>query len=1117
MDILLYAIVLSILKSAYGDDCPCLGRDNARLATFECSATQQCPSNAKSIQDYCGCGCQVCTKDVGQSCGGILSRSGTCSPGLVCANARNNNQIDFKNKAVGVCIEESKINKPAKKSKCGKSIAVKKFTSGVIYDYLHGNEKSCSYRFKGRRNQRVYASIRHVSFLGKQSKKCIPKFTLRDFSVKNKQSEVGIICTHNDLLEKGSFTSSSPKSQIMYKGPSKKPGYVVIEFRFLNEGETVTVAPVTVAPPTVTRAPPVERRVSCAASQDGSYMFSNPSCDSDGNFMRLQCQEWGANLNPDTCICVDPIHGSRTRNSPPYCHSVDLPENQCSSEVEMTKRRVQESADAWALNGISFFPPKCDEKGNYLPLQCRESLYPFCRCVDSKWGNVTNSLVPDCDIPIQPSPTPLAAESEVDYRELRCPRFRCNILCRFGYQMDENDCPICACKRASPDEKTDIERCFAETDRLGRQIAEMMKTGKPSIPFPEIPICDSDGNYVKRQCTYIHGCYCVDPVTGRPSGFQNPDCLEYKPCVKRRIQSIVDVLTKGNSHKSAKKLTKLLDKDMANNLLQISKLTTTQDKELLAKTYIEQCTQFGDYNGTQCDPNGNCWCVDVAGQTVVGNRRSGVPVSECYGDQRQNSQIPMIVNDLYDHWLDMNVTYPFYCTISHVTEEEDRHYFWSKDGVPINPNTHPRITTEVVYYDFLRQASMMMVINNVTAQDDGIYRCEMTDTARDFHLSSTPVRFNVLAHTVTHAQAPPLPVPCNMTACENYCKYGYRLDSRNCPTCQCKSFTEAEQMIVFYNMITSRKNIFGSKGGRCKMERTRALEIIHNANLTLSMETFYAPVRLHSPPTCDNDGNYEPVQCREYVGCFCVNIMTGEPSGRKAPECTKLRKCINQQIDSMMHIVGRLSDKKKSRKTAIQVKKEPTVSSIRSELFKVAMSKLPEKFANEESDFPVPNCEGHGEFIPQICSLYLGECWCVDSYGDELAGTRVREGEPLINCFQDFGVTSGPSIETPNDTLNALEVSVRTGDTAILPCRVSGKTPDTYIQWSVRSISMDVWTIVDDRFSIIGDQLTDFSLEIQNVRGLDAGYYSCSVYSTSRQFRAYTSRRSAGVMLHVLV
>ncbi|XP_071960128.1 thyroglobulin-like [Antedon mediterranea] len=1114
MKILLLGLVIVTVKSVSGDDCPCLAKDNSRLTTYECPATGQCSSDV--MQDYCGCGCQVCTKNVGQSCGGWLSRSGTCSPGLVCANKRNNNQIDLKTKTVGICIEEENMKKAAKKGKCGKSIVVKKQPSGVIYDYLRGNEKSCNYRFKGRRNQRVYASIKHVSFMGKQSKKCIPRFTLRDFSAKNKQSDVGVICTLSDVIDKGSFTSSSAKAQIMYKGPSKKTGYVLIEFRFLNEGESVTVAPQT----SVTSPPPtVERGGRCAAAlKGGTYMYEDPSCDSDGNFMHLQCQEWGADLKEDRCICVDPIDGTKTANRPPFCHSIELPTNQCSAEIEMTKRRVQESADPWALNGISYFPPKCDSKGNYVSLQCRESLYPFCRCVDKKFGNLTNTIAPDCDTQIEPSPTPVVAQSEVINRELRCPRFRCNILCRFGYNMGADNCPTCTCKRAQPGEKTDIERCFAESDRLGREIVEMMKNGQPSIPFPELPVCDSNGNYVKRQCTQLHGCYCVDPVTGRPSGFMTPECAEYKPCVKKRIQSITEILTNANSVKSAKKLSKLLEKDMANNLLQIKKLTTTADKDLLAQTYVEECTQFGDFNGTQCDPNRGCWCVDIDGQNVVGNRRTGVPSSECYGDQRQNAQIPMVVNDLYDHWLDVNITYPFYCTISHVTEEEDRYYYWTKNGVPINPNTHPRLTTEVVFYDFLQQASMMMTIRNVSQDDDGIYRCEMVDGSRDFHLSSTPVRFHVLTYEEIRAQAPPLPVPCNMTGCPNYCKYGYRLDLNNCPTCACKSFTEAEQMVVFYNMITERTNIFGSKGGRCQMERASALEVIRNANLTSqSTESFYAPVRLHAPPLCDDDGNYEQVQCREYVGCFCVNVFTGEPSGRKAPECTKLRKCINQQIDSMLHIVGRLSDQKKARKKAVSIKTEATVSSIRSELFKVAMDKLPEKFANEDSDYPVPNCEGHGEYIPQICSLYLGECWCVDSYGDELPGTRVREGEPLINCFQDFGVISGPSIQTPNNTFDAVEVSVRTGDSATLPCRVSSKTPDTYVQWSVRSISLDVWMLVDSRYTIIGDHVTDFSLKINDVTGMDSGYYSCNVYSTSRQFRSYTSRRSAGVMLNVLV
>lgn len=41
----------------------------------------------------------------------------------------------------------------------------------------------------------------------------------------------------------------------------------------------------------------------------------------------------------------------------------------------------------------------------------------------------------------------------------------------------------------------------------------------------------------------------------------------------------------------------------------------------------------------------------------------------------------------------------------------------------------------------------------------------------------------------------------------------------------------------------------------------------------------------------------------------------------------------------------------------------------------------------------VPKCKPDGQYDDMQCMEALGLCWCVDTYGNEIPGTRIR-GEP---------------------------------------------------------------------------------------------------------------------------
>uniref|UniRef100_A0A3Q2YKC0 Thyroglobulin type-1 domain-containing protein n=1 Tax=Hippocampus comes TaxID=109280 RepID=A0A3Q2YKC0_HIPCM len=46
----------------------------------------------------------------------------------------------------------------------------------------------------------------------------------------------------------------------------------------------------------------------------------------------------------------------------------------------------------------------------------------------------------------------------------------------------------------------------------------------------------------------------------------------------------------------------------------------------------------------------------------------------------------------------------------------------------------------------------------------------------------------------------------------------------------------------------------------------------------------------------------------------------------------------------------------------------------------------------------VPQCDAHGQYTPQQCHGSIGQCWCVDSNGQERAGTRTPSGVPPVDC-----------------------------------------------------------------------------------------------------------------------
>ncbi|XP_028286323.1 hemopexin-like [Parambassis ranga] len=128
-------------------------------------------------------------------------------------------------------------------------------------------------------------------------------------------------------------------------------------------------------------------------------------------------------------------------------------------------------------------------------------------------------------------------------------------------------------------------------------------------------------------------------------------------------------------------------------------------------------------------------------------------------------------------------------------------------------------------------------------------------------------------------------------------------------------------------------------------------------------------------PRCDADGQYEPQQCHPSTGyCWCVDRRgqkkqeTETPPGTPSVECPKhtderpKTRCENHRDGLGTRPPGAM----------------PAVGAF------------------------VPQCDPEGQYTPKQCHGSTGFCWCVDSRGQEKAGTKTPPGSS-VQCA-DHGI-----------------------------------------------------------------------------------------------------------------
>ncbi|XP_015721444.1 nidogen-2 isoform X2 [Coturnix japonica] len=124
-------------------------------------------------------------------------------------------------------------------------------------------------------------------------------------------------------------------------------------------------------------------------------------------------------------------------------------------------------------------------------------------------------------------------------------------------------------------------------------------------------------------------------------------------------------------------------------------------------------------------------------------------------------------------------------------------------------------------------------------------------------------------------------------------------------------------------------------------------------------------------PQCDEQGSYRPLQCHSGSGhCWCVDSSGQEIAGTRTAAGSTPPRCGNpgssQQLTPCEH----------------------------ERLYPRAVPPGPSPVGNGH----VPQCDEQGNYRPLQCHGSTGHCWCVDSSGQEIAGTRTAPGSTPPRC-----------------------------------------------------------------------------------------------------------------------
>ncbi|XP_051915040.1 uncharacterized protein nid2a isoform X4 [Hippocampus zosterae] len=674
----------------------------------------------------------------------------------------------------------------------------------------------------------------------------------------------------------------------------------------------------------------------------GAYV---PQCDANGQYIPQQCHG-----STGHCWCVD-SHGQErpgTRThagaTPFDCDKPERPKSHCEhlrDSIQTTSPEGHQLAGAYV--------PQCDANGHYTPQQCHSST-GHCWCVDTRGQERPGTRTP-------PGATPI-----------NCDKPGANVL----------TFPNCT-----------KSHCERHRDRVQTTSPD----GHPLVGV-YVPHCDANGQYTPQQCHGSSGhCWCVDsqgqerPGTRTPPGATPFDC---------------DQQERPKSHCEHQR----------DNIL-----TTSPEGQPLAGAYVPQCDANGNYTPQQCHgSSGHCWCVDSQGQERSGTRTPpGATPFDCEKPERPKS---------------------------HCEQHRESIQTTSPEGHQLAGAYVPQCDNNGHYTPRQCHGSS----GHCWCVDSQGQERSGTRTPP----GATPIDCNQPERPKSHCEQ-------HRESIQTTSPGGHQLTGAYVPQCDANGHYTPQQC----HGSTGHCWCVDSQGQERPGTRTRPgttpIDCDKPEPPKSHCEQHRDSVQTTSPdgypilgafiPQCDANGQYTPQQCHGSSGhCWCVDNQGQERPGTRTPPGATPFNCDNQerpQTHCEQHrdraqapgpdgnpILGAFIPHcdTKGRYTSQQchgstghcwcvdshgqerpgTRTPPGTTPIDCERANQRPKTQCEHHrASIQTTSPegyplvgafVPQCDAHGQYATQQCHGSIGQCWCVDSNGQERAGTRTPPGVPPVDC-----------------------------------------------------------------------------------------------------------------------
>ncbi|XP_019716203.1 uncharacterized protein nid2a isoform X6 [Hippocampus comes] len=675
----------------------------------------------------------------------------------------------------------------------------------------------------------------------------------------------------------------------------------------------------------------------------GAYV---PQCDANGHYTPQQCHG-----STGHCWCVDTRGQERPgTRTPPGATPINCDKPDCTkTHCERHRDRVQTtSPDGHPLVGV--YVPHCDANGQYTPQQCRGSS-GHCWCVDSQGQERPGTRTP-------PGTTP--------------------------FDCDQQERPRSHCE-------------------LHRDSIQTTSPEGHPLAGAYVPQCDANGNYTPQQCHGSTGhCWCVDsqgqerPGTRTPPGATPFDC---------------DKPERPKSHCEQHRE---------------SIQTTSPEGHQLAGAYVPQCDANGHYTPQQCHGStGHCWCVDSQGQERPGTRTPpGTTPFDCDQQERPKSHCEQ-------HRESIQTTSPegHQLAGAYVPEcDNNGHYTsrqchgstghcWCVDsqgqerpGTRTPPGATPfdcdKPERPKSHCEQHRESIQTTSPEGHQLAGAYVPQCDANGhyTPQQCHGSTGHcwcVDSQGQERPGTRTPPGTTPIDCDKpepprSHCEQHrdsvqttSPDGYPILGAFIPQCDANGQYTPQQCHgssghcwCVDNQGQERPGTRTPPGAtpfNCDKQERPQTHCEQHRDRAQATGPEGKPIPGAYIPHCDTNGRYTSQQCHGSTGhCWCVDSHGQERPGTRTPPGTTPIDCERPNQRPKTHC--------EHHRASVQTTSPegyPLVGAF------------------------VPQCDAHGQYTPQQCHGSIGQCWCVDSNGQERAGTRTPSGVPPVDC--DAPVYAAPT------------------------------------------------------------------------------------------------------------